>query len=97
MKFYNSGKEDIVIIDDMFPYNPNVDEFHFVKSKTGNELWPMILEKAYAKWFGSFSKIETGWISNALADLTGGIPEEHTREDNENIQKFWDKMIDWQK
>lgn len=38
----------------------------------GNEeLWPAILEKAYAKWQGGYHKIEGGWPKNALSALTG--------------------------
>ena len=37
----------------------------------GNELWVMLLEKAYAKMFGSCEKIEGGLTGKAIRDLTG--------------------------
>lgn len=40
--------------------------------KAGNEeLWVKLIEKAYAKWKGSFAKIDGGWEEKALESLTG--------------------------
>ena len=46
-------------------------------------LWPMLIEKAYAKMFGSFKNIEGGFVSEALADLTNGIPKQMSLKDKE--------------
>jgi len=43
----------------------------FCTSGTRNELWPMYLEKAYARYFGSYSAIVGGLVHTALVDLTG--------------------------
>lgn len=48
----------------------------------GNELWVMFLEKAYAKLYGTYEKIEAGLAGNALRDLTGA-PSEYFIRDNE--------------
>ena len=73
VKFYDGGKEDIVIVDDCFPFLGG--ELAFVTTPSRFELWPCILEKAYAKKHGSYQTIKAGLVSNALAELTDGIPE----------------------
>jgi calpain-15 len=34
-------------------------------------LWVLLLEKAYAKKYGAYDKIEAGFTNEALRDLTG--------------------------
>ena len=41
-----------------------------MSSTHGNELWAILLEKAYAKLHGSFERIAGGLSSDALRDLT---------------------------
>lgn len=36
-----------------------------------NTIWPMLLEKAYAKLFQNYGEISAGWARNAMRDLTG--------------------------
>lgn len=55
IRFYEDGKESIVVIDDFLPerdFNPV-----FARSIDRDELWVSILEKAYAKKYGSYSII----------------------------------------
>ena len=68
----------------------------FVKTRSRTELWPVILEKAYAKKYGSFSTIEGGLVDVALAELTNGIPESwHSHEtENKNATKFWKRIVE---
>jgi len=49
IKFLVGGNETIIIIDDYFCLVN--DDFPFAKAP-GGELWPMIIEKAYAKLYG---------------------------------------------
>jgi hypothetical protein len=55
--FYSGGSPMLIEIDDNFAVNKN-NEHPFVKIQKDEReeisLWPMIVEKAYAKMFGSF-------------------------------------------
>ena len=54
----------------------NGEDLPFCTTPNDNkELWPILLEKAYAKKYGSFENIEGGYTSFALSELTNGIPE----------------------
>lgn len=95
VKFFNHGKEDIVIIDDYFPWLD--DDYPYVSSSDKLELWPMIIEKAYAKKFGSYSLIGSGGFTHyALADLTNGFPELIQFDESTNFKKLFDQMYDLQ-
>ena len=75
IKFYEDGREDYVIIDDLLPMVSGMSRFPFVTSPSHVELWPHFLEKAYAKKAGSYGGIEGGFVDAALTDLTNGVPE----------------------
>ena len=59
VRFYADGKEDLVIVDDYFPLKGK--RLTFATSVDELELWPTILEKAYAKRYGSYSAIVGGF------------------------------------
>lgn len=53
----------------------------------------MVLEKAYAKLYGDYSKIEAGKVHYALADMVKGFPEQiDLKKDAKNLEVFWEKM-----
>ena len=62
LSFKINGVPKIVVVDDHFPtkINKNDDvDLAFAKSSKGeNELWMMLLEKAYAKVCGSYEAME---------------------------------------
>ena len=45
-----------------------------VNANNDFEIWAMIIEKAYAKLYGSYQNIIGGFVDEALADLTNGAP-----------------------
>ncbi|KAK6276789.1 hypothetical protein J4Q44_G00392190 [Coregonus suidteri] len=70
-RFWRFGRWVDVVIDDKLP---TVDgRLIFVHSKTPNEFWPALLEKAYAKVCGSYADMNLGTPSEAMMDFTGGI------------------------
>lgn len=76
--FTPTVKATKVVVDGQFPatYGTSPSYAKFGDSKTVDgkelhELWPMILEKAYAKHKGSYKKIEGGWASTPISFFSG--------------------------
>lgn len=70
-RFFRDGQWQKVIIDDFIPCDAD-GSFIYATCKDENEIWVMLLEKAYAKLNGTYQSIDGGLSSEALADLTGG-------------------------
>jgi len=52
------------------------------------EIWPILLEKAYAKLFGSFPNIDGGHACDAIAHLTNSLANSYSF-DNEDVKKMY--------
>ncbi|XP_043911366.1 calpain-A-like [Protopterus annectens] len=77
--FWQFGSWVEILVDDFLPTrNGNLI---YARSEAGNEFWPSLLEKAYAKLHGSYKAIEGGWTIDALTDLTGGVGEMYKLRD----------------
>lgn len=57
VKVYKNGEETLVTIDNMFPCKNRKPCF---SRATSNELWPLILEKVWAKLHGNYEAIIEG-------------------------------------
>ena len=64
-----NGKKVQITVDDHVPVDKN-GSIVFSKAQ-GNEIWVILLEKAWAKIHGSYESIIAGWGSYTLRDITG--------------------------
>ena len=83
---YINGYETPVIVDDWFPSKWGRPAFS--KTKNG-EIWPMLLEKAWAKVHGSYMRTEGGQTAHATQHLLG-IPAftiNHDEKETESLKR----------
>lgn len=68
----------------MIPCDPDSGHPLFAASLTDGEIWPCLLEKAWAKVHLSYCMTRLGSPSIAITALTGGLP--HKVIDHETLQ-----------
>lgn len=64
------GEWQVVFVDDYFPVYKGTKQFAFSKPN-GNELWVILLEKAWSKVNGGYINTIAGIVSESLYALTG--------------------------
>ena len=70
LRFCNNGEWTNVLVDDYFPCKVSTGTPIFSQCK-GNEIWVLLVEKAYAKLKGSYYNCRLGDPGDGLLDLTG--------------------------
>lgn len=88
-----SGGWQQILVDDFFPIeiHGNACEFAFSRTQE-DEIWPLILEKAYAKAFGSYDLIAAGNLMHTLRDLTGA-PYEVLENIGGDCEELWRILV----
>lgn len=79
-------------IDDYIPCKPHGEPI-FTSSRDINECWVMVLEKAYAKYFGSYLALKSGDSRDGMTDLTGCPTGYYDFKDEESVKQTW-KIIE---
>ena len=83
VKICKNGEWQEVTVDDYFPcYEEGGPVF---SRANGNELWVLLLEKAYAKLCGNYYTLRGGFANEGMMDLTGSPTECFDFED-EKVQ-----------
>ena len=71
VKLFKDGRWHYMHIDDRIPVDLSGQPI-YLRGVNPNETWCMLLEKAYAKLHGCYESLASGFIDEALRDLTAG-------------------------
>ncbi|CAD5119281.1 DgyrCDS7909 [Dimorphilus gyrociliatus] len=77
--FWRLGKWYQVVIDDLLPTKNG--KLLYCNSKSRNEFWASLCQKAYAKLYGDYETMHLSNPCNTLVDFTGGVAQSILFED----------------
>lgn len=66
-----SGIWKELTVDDYFPCSMSTGGMALFSRSAQQDMWVLLLEKAYAKLHGNYYTLRGGLVSEALSDLTG--------------------------
>lgn len=85
-RFWHFGEWKDIIVDDRLPTFKG--RLVYLHSTNPTEFWVALLEKAYAKFYGSYESLHQGFTTRALQDLTGGIVQSFGLNNQEKYLTF---------
>ena len=93
-RILHNGEYQEVIIDDYFPVKRDSNRAAFAQPAGGQEIWVLVLEKCWAKLYGSYANIIGGLPSEVLHALSSApafynrIPSDPNRQED-----LWQRML----
>jgi calpain len=101
-RFFKNFKWRYILIDDRIPCYKSTKLPCFGKCRDLHETWVPLIEKAYAKLHGSYESLISGFIDDALTDLSGYVAEKVHMHDKNDVfpnkkaikdsDSFWDYL-----
>lgn len=82
-RFWRFGEWVDVIIDDKLPTHEGA--LIYLRGEDEDDFMPALLEKAYAKFYGSYESIYGGFLGWSLLDLTGGLSMSYEIQGNIHV------------
>lgn len=90
-KILYKGKWKTIDLDDNIPVMDGKPAF---SKASGPETWVILLEKAWAKLYSSYKRIEAGYPEEGLHDLTGAhIQAYRTKAPDFNKEEVWQYLL----
>ena len=101
VSFWLRGKWRMIWVDAYFPcYRPSSHSHRgkyrliFAAASDRKEIWPLVVEKAFAKLAGSYEAISGGQIADALQMLTGGTGHRRRTSKTNNDTREWQTLVE---
>ncbi|KAF9192684.1 hypothetical protein BGZ51_005073 [Haplosporangium sp. Z 767] len=95
--FFKDGDWVSTVVDDQLFYK--IDQttrrktLVFASCKEDRESWLPLIEKAYAKIHGDYETLDSGYTSQGIEDLTGGIASILYTSDILDKDRFWEEEM----
>eukprot|EP00928_Gymnodinium_smaydae_P027913 TRINITY_DN21436_c0_g1_i1.p1 TRINITY_DN21436_c0_g1~~TRINITY_DN21436_c0_g1_i1.p1 ORF type:complete len:691 (+),score=54.54 TRINITY_DN21436_c0_g1_i1:662-2734(+) len=92
-KWLLGGKPSTVVVDSTIPVDPVIVDPFFVTYNDGFDFWPLVLEKSWAKIFGSFKAIEYGFGAEVFKAITQA-PVDFSSHRQHSKDDIWSMLQD---
>lgn len=92
LRLWHNGEWRVINIDNLFPCKSN-DQFKFLLPAR-KQLWPILLEKAFAKLYGNYSAIyESSLVYEKCLSAITGLPFEKMFLKNSRLLMTFEKLV----
>jgi len=89
-----NGKPAWIAVDDLIPVNPRNGQPAFVHHNDGADFWPLVLEKTWAKIFGSYKRVDGGTMSEVYKAITQAPIEVFSHTPSADKAELWAAMME---